>query len=142
MNKLTVDREAKKRALDKGPKDAAGDPAFQTIEQVAQFFSETDVVAIVNKFLYQEGYGRDYHRERAEAQKLLRRAAALKRLQEEHNKPKVVAEGKINPNFVKNTEGEFLEAGEEQPLEDEGSNEQTELQERMNAAFARPKEGE
>lgn len=75
-------RDSLKRALDQGPRaDDSGDPCFRDLEELALFFDQSDVLALVNKALYALDYQRAFHRKRAEQRKQERREAAVARAQ-------------------------------------------------------------
>lgn len=54
------------KALNEGPRSSSGDPMFTTVEELALFFDEQDLLALVNKALYNQDYQRAYHRKRAQ----------------------------------------------------------------------------
>jgi len=79
-------REALKKALSEGPKNLAGDPAFESLAQLDKFFTPAEVCWLCNQALYQYEYQRAFHRKRAEVEKekrhLARAAAMQARLSE------------------------------------------------------------
>jgi hypothetical protein len=56
------------------PRNSAGDPAFQSLAEIRKLYTDSDIVWLVNKALYTEGYQSDYHKKRGELHKELARA--------------------------------------------------------------------
>ena len=50
------------------PMSEQGDPAFTLLEDVLLQFTPEEVVAMVNRYLYQAYYSRQIHKERAKAE--------------------------------------------------------------------------
>lgn len=51
------------------PRTPAGDPNFGSLEQILAQFSKNEVVALVNRAIYQAEYQRTSHRERQQRQR-------------------------------------------------------------------------
>lgn len=50
------------------PRDEKGDPAFQDLVTVRHVFSDDEITAMVNRYLYQAFYQLDSHKKRAKAE--------------------------------------------------------------------------
>lgn len=51
------------------PRNEGGDPAFQRMEQVFEVFTAEEIVALVNRQLYQMEYQREVHRKRSQQER-------------------------------------------------------------------------
>lgn len=71
-----------KEVQEKIPRNAKGDPAFTSLPEMSAIFTHEQIVAIVNRWIYQAEYQQITHRRRAEEQQRLQKPVkeAAKRL--------------------------------------------------------------
>lgn len=84
-----LEREHLAAALSRCPRNERGDPCFQSVSELAEFFDTEDVLALVNKQLYQAEYQQAFHRKRAQEVKELKQQAREQKLSSSAEEPLV-----------------------------------------------------